>query len=228
MKYAIIYVGPYRGTSDILNNHITTFGSNIDMYVSCFEHYLEDWKKSGWPIKEYFITPYIDFNQTNWSKYRNNAAGQSGFWQFWNLRSVINYVPKNYDFYIKNRNDLIFNTQFDIDFNQIESNDIFSPNESFHKKDWNPNTWINDEFYIGSYKVMNIISNFSTNYYNNPNRHKLNEARVGGVGSNENSLRNFLVENGINIKKLHGFTYSKNNNGINVPSGISGFQLEKI
>jgi len=223
MKLAILYAGPYRGTDDILDNHIKTFGENIDMYVSCFEHYLEDWKSSGWPIKKIFTTPNINFNETNWSKQRNDAAGQSGFWQFWNLKNVIDNIPKNYNFYIKNRNDLVFETKFNFDFNNTNPKTIYSSNNSFHRTDWDVDMWINDEFYIGSKYVMDVISNFVTDYYN-INRHTLNES----TASNERNLLNFLLENDIQIDKIYNLKYSKNDNGISVPSGYVGFQLERL
>ena len=226
MKLAILYAGPYRGTYDILDNHIKTFGENIDMYVSCFEHYLDDWKSSGWPIKEYYVTPYVNFKETNWSKYRNNEPGQCGFWQFWNLKNVIDNIPKNYDFYIKNRNDLVFETKFNFDFNNTNPNTIYSPNNSFHKVDWDIDMSINDEFLLCDLQSLLILANFVSDYYNT-NRHSLNEASKY-VGSNESSLRLWLKENNVNIEKIHNFKYKKNHDGNNVPSGEVKFQLEKI
>lgn len=223
MKLAIIYAGPYRGTSDILENHIKTFGDGVDIYVSCFQHYLDDWKSSGWPVKEYFITPNVDFNLTNWSKYRNDGAGQSGFWQFWNLKSVIDSVPKKYDYYIKSRNDILFNQIFTFDMNFLKPITLYSAAESFHKKEWSVENWVNDEFYIGCKTTMSVISNFVTRFYEKE-RHSLNLPQA----SNESQLRIWLRENNINIEKIYGFSYSKLYNGIDTPSGYSGFQLEKI
>ena len=74
MKVAIIMAGPYRGNKSIIENQLNMIGS-YDTYVSCFEHYKEDWVNSGWPIKKIFITPSINFNETNWSKQRNDDAG---------------------------------------------------------------------------------------------------------------------------------------------------------
>lgn len=230
MKLAILYSGPYRGTSDILNNHINTFGNDVDMYVSCFEHYLEDWKNSGWPVKEYFITPNVEFKETNWFKYRNDGAGQSGFWQFWNLRNVMISVPKKYDFYIKNRNDLIFDKPFQ--FNASTDNSILNKNTfycsktSFHKKDnWDTNNWLNDEFYLGCENTINVISNFVTNYYDSEeNQHQTNFR----LASNETQLRRHLIQNNVDIKTIHNFSYVKNHYGKSSPSGCYGFQLEKI
>ena len=221
MKLAILYAGPYRGTFDILKNHLNTFGDNIDIYVSCFEHYLDEWKSSNWPITEYFVTPYIDFDKTNWAKNRNDAAGQSGFWQFWNLKNVIDSIPKNYDFYIKNRNDIIFNDKLNLKSIELLDNVLYSPNESFHRKDWDTNTWLNDEFYIGCERTMRVISKFVTDYYNK-NSHHLNASNA----SNESQLRIHLNQNNINVSKLYNFSYSKNHYGVTSPSGLVKFQLE--
>jgi hypothetical protein len=226
MKFAVLYAGPYRGTSEILNNHINTFGKDVDIYVSCFEHYLDDWKTSGWAIKEYYITPSINFNETNWSKQRNDAPGQSGFWQFWNLKNVIDNVPKKYDYYIKCRNDIVFENSFQFDKSLIQKNTLYSPNNSFHRTDWDVDKWVNDEFYISCENTMDIISKFVTNFYEKE-RHSLNQA-APYIGSNEASLRIWLRENNIDVEKIYDFRYKKNNNGVIVPSGYSGFQLEKI
>jgi hypothetical protein len=67
---------------------------------------------------------------------------------------------------------------------------------------------------------MDIISKFPTKYYNQ----KRNDSPV----SNERSLTFWLAENGVNIKKIQDISYNKNYNGITTPSGVSGFQLEKI
>jgi predicted HTH domain antitoxin len=73
---------------------------------------------------------------------------------------------------------------------------------------------------------MDIISKFVTNFYEKE-RHSLNQA-APYIGSNEASLRIWLRENNIDVEKIYDFRYKKNNNGVIVPSGYSGFQLEKI
>lgn len=223
MKFALLYAGPYRATKEIVDNHIQAFGSDIDIYISCFEHYLGDWKSSGMNIKEYFITPNIDFNQTNWAKYRNNAAGQSGFWQFWNLKNVINRIPKEYDYYIKCRNDIVFDRTFEFDKSSLKPNTLYSPNNSFHKVDWDIDEWVNDEFYMGCENTMNVVSTFVTDFYDT-NKHKQNES----TASNESQLRIHLKENNINVEKIYDFPYKKNHYGVDRPSGYVQFQLEKI
>jgi hypothetical protein len=226
MKVALILAGPYRGSQSIIQSHYDFIGE-YDTYVSCLGHYKIDWENSNWNIKKIYITPFIDIKSTNWFEYRDDGAGQSGFWQFWNLKSVINNTPNEYDFYIKSRSDLNIESKLDIDFSKLDKKTLYSSAHSFHKGSWD-GYWLNDEFYIGSKYVMNIIANFVTDYYKTPNRHTLNAAEPTGVGSNENSLRNFLEENGIKIDKIYNLKYSKNNNGINVPSGYVKFQLEKI
>ncbi len=220
MKIAIIMAGPYRGNPTNLANHIRIVG-NHDTYVSCFEHYKEDWYKSNWPTKKIFTTPFVNFNQTNWAKYRNDEPGQSGFWQFWNLKNVINNIEEDYDWYIKSRCDLDFQSGqlSEYFFSTLEPNTLYT---SLHRFTAGiPDmSLVNDQFFIGDSKVMEIISKFPTKYYNK----ERNEYPV----SNERSLTIWLAENGIAIKKVQNILYNKNHNGITRPSGETGFQLETI
>jgi hypothetical protein len=225
MKVAIIMAGPYRGNSTNMENHLRIVG-NYDTYVSCFEHYKHAWAESGWPIKQIFNTPMTNFNEHNWSKYRNDAAGQAGFWQFWNLKNVISNIEEDYDFYIKSRSDLNFETG-DITpymFTTLEKNTLYSSAHRFHGESWDREYLLNDQFYIGDMNTMNVISKFVTKYYNQP-RHGLNAASPF-VGSNESSLRQYLKENGINVLPLYNIIFHKDHNGY---SGVSnGGQLEKF
>jgi hypothetical protein len=228
MKVSIIMAGPYRGNQTIIDNHLKIVG-NYDTYVSCFEQYKEDWINSGWPIKKIFTTPNIDFKETNWSKYRDDAPGQSGFWQFWNLKNVINNIEEDYDWYIKSRSDLDFQNGQIVPhmFTTLKKNTLYSSTHTFHGRDWDVNYLLNDQFYIGDSNTMNVISTFVTKYYNKK-RHGLNDAGLF-VGSNESSLREYLKENGIDVLPLHNIIFRKNHNGIDRPSGESGtFQLETI
>jgi hypothetical protein len=220
MKIAILLAGPYRGNPSNIANHIRIIG-NYDTYVSCFEHYKEDWINSGWPIKKIFTTPNIDFKETNWAKYRDDEPGQSGFWQFWNLKNVINNVEEDYDWYIKSRCDLDF--QFgelsEYFFSTLEPNTLYTSIHRFVVG--TPDlSLVNDQFYIADSKVMDIISKFPTKYYNK----ERNESPI----SNERSLTIWLGQNEVNIKQIKDISYNKNHNGITTPSGISGFQLETI
>jgi hypothetical protein len=212
--------GPYRGNPTNIANHIKNIG-NHNTYVSCFEHYKEDWINSGWPIKKIFTTPNIDFKETNWAKHRGDEPGQSGFWQFWNLKNVINNIEEDYDWYIKSRCDLNFQSGelSEYFFSTLEPNILYT---SKHRLSGGaPDlSLVNDQFYIANSKVMDIISKFPTKYYNN----KRNEDPV----SNERSLTIWLTENGVEIKLIQDIIYNKNHNGIDRPSGESGFQLEKI
>jgi len=223
MKIAILLAGPYRGSTQILENHLQFIGE-YDIYVSCFEHYKNDWINSGWPIKKLFITPTINFNETNWSKYRNDLAGQSGFWQFWNLRNVILNVDKDYDWYIKNRCDLLFNTNVITSdfFENLKPNTLYAPSNMFNSNTWNDNA-INDQFYIGDYTVMKVVSEFSINYYDTF-RHQLN------AGGNENCLKNWLDDNNILIEPVSFIKYTKDFNGYQYPTGndINQYQLENF
>ena len=224
MKIAILLAGPYRGNQSIIENQLNMIGG-YDTYVSCFEHYKQDWIESNWPIKELFITPSVDFNKTDWSKQRNDDAGQSGFWQFWNLKNVIENTPSDYDWYIKSRCDLTFEsgqiTQYI--FTTLNKNTFYCPNNYFDGQSWDYDTLLNDQFCIGDYNTMKTISEFVTEYYK-IERHECNEA----IYSNERNLRNFLNERNIAVKMLQDIQYKKNHNGINTMSGESGFQLEKI
>jgi len=220
MKIAILLAGPYRGNQTIIDNHAKFIG-NHDTYVSCFEHYKEDWIKSDWPIKKIFTTPNVDFKETNWAKHRDDAAGQSGFWQFWNLKNVINNIEEDYDWYIKSRCDLDFQSGqlSEYFFSTLEPNTLYTSIHRFVVG--TPDlSLVNDQFYIADSKVMDIISKFPTKYYN--------KERNEGPVSNERSLTIWLREHGINVKNIQDISYNKNHNGINKASGEVGFQLETI
>ena len=154
MKIAIILAGPYRGNPTNIANHLKIIG-NYDTYVSCFEHYKEDWINSGWPIKKIFTTPSIDFKETNWARYRDDAPGQSGFWQFWNLKNVINNIEEDYDWYVKSRCDLDFQSGelSEYFFSTLEPNTLYT---SIHRISvGTPDlSIVNDQFYIADSKVM--------------------------------------------------------------------------
>lgn len=230
MKIAVIIGGPYRGNSEIIARQTTFFG-NKDTYLSCFEHYKYEWIKSSWPIKKIFTTPNINFKDTNWSRYRNDEPGQSGFWQFWNLKNVIDNTPDVYDWYIKSRCDLNF-TNGNITeelLSNLKPNTLYCPKLRgvyFLTQHWDFDISLNDQFFIGDRNVMNVVSNFVTNYYNK-NRHELNYA-TEQMGSNETCLREFLNENGITIDILDDILYHKDHNGERRPSGQYNFFLETI
>ncbi len=224
MKVAILMAGPYRGNTDIIQNQLNMIGS-YDTYVSCFEHYKEDWTNSGWLIKEIVTTPSVNFKETDWYKQRNDNAGQSGFWQFWNLKNVIDTIPNDYDWYIKSRCDLLFESGQITEhlFTTLDKNTFYCPNKYFDGQGWDLNSLLNDQFYIGDYNTIKTISEFVTEYYK-IERHPLNQP----VASNERNLRTFLNERNVAIKTLEDIKYKKNHNGVTTMSGVSGFQLEKI
>lgn len=224
MKIAVLLAGPYRGNQNIIQNQLNMVG-RYDTYVSCFEHYKQEWIDSNWPIKEIYTTPLVDFKQTNWYTQRNDDAGQSGFWQFWNLKNVIDNTPNIYDWYIKSRCDLIFESGQITEylFTTLDKNTLYCPSNYFDGHGWDFQTLINDQFYIGDYNVMKVISEFPTEYYK-IERHDCNDS----LFSNERNLRKYLDENNINIKMLQDVRYKKNHNGVATASGYSGFQLETI
>ena len=227
MNVAIILAGPYRGNESIIQNHNNIIG-NYDTYASCLSHYKQDWLNSGWKLKNLFETPHTDFNKSNWSKYRNNEPGQCGFWQFWNLKNVIDNTPNVYDWYIKSRCDLNFtygNITEEL-LSNLKPNTLYCPKLRgvyFQTQHWDFDISLNDQFFIGDRNVMNVVSDFVINYYNK-SRHELNH----GEFSNENCLREFLNENGIKVDILDNIIYNKDHNGVTIPSGMIRFQLEKL
>lgn len=192
-KIANLYAGPYRGNLNLLNNHKMYFNS-YDWYVSCFYNYKNDWLNSGWNIKEIFNTPFIEFKDTEWFKYRNTNNGQSGFWQFWNIKNVINNTKaKEYDFYIKNRCDIYItdpSSLYDI-INNLEYKTFYCPKFYFDKQSWDKEKSINDQFYICDKYTMDIVSYFVDHYFN---------VCVADIYTgNEIMLRNWLNYFDINI-----------------------------
>jgi hypothetical protein len=220
-KIALLLVGPYRGSTEIVQSHYDNL-DQCDTYVSCLEHYREGWQTSGWNIKQIYTTPIVDITQTNWYRYRDDEAGQSGFWQFWNLRSAVQQTPNQYDFYIKSRSDLRLHSKLQVDYSNMRKDTLYCSAHSFHKVNWNVDSWINDEFYIGSQQVMRVIADYVVEFYNS-HTHEKNTPSA----SNEANLRSYLRMNHIEVALFSNFTYSKDHNGVGVPTGYTGqFQLE--
>lgn len=219
MKVALLFAGPYNGNENTVVNHQNFIG-NYDTYVSCFNHYTDGWVQSGFNIKKISTTPTIKFKETDWFKYRNDKPGQSGFWQFWNLRSVVNSIEYDYDFYIKSRADLEFqHIELTMDF---QPNTFYCPNYYFNRQTWDSERLLNDQFYIGDKNVMKCVSEFPMEFYKTT-KHILNASQF----SNELSLRIWLNKNGISVKGINA-TYKKIRNG-NRPSGENeDYQLEKL
>lgn len=218
MSVAILLAGRFRGNEKMVSIHNENIG-NYDTYVSCLKKYELEWKSSNWNIKNLFITPDINFSETKWSQFRNDGAGQAGFWQFWNLKSVIDNVPK-YDWYIKSRNDLLFHTKLDIDFTTLDKNTLYCPNIYFDGQSWDRNQLLNDQFYIVSYDVLKIIGNFVTDFYIH-----FSHSKNQPTASNERCLRTWLKDKNIDIVGFD-FPYTKNHNGHRIPSGYYKFELE--
>jgi hypothetical protein len=224
MKIAILLAGPYRGNDAMLLTHLIRVGS-YDTYVSCFEHYKLEWLESKWPIEKLTITPSIDLKTTKWYEHRNDSAGQSGFWQFWNLKSVIESVTDDYDFYIKSRSDLNFyegKLSYKI-LSELEPNTFYCPEFYFDNQFWLGTDRINDQFFIGDKNVMKVIAEFPIGYYNDPSK-----MRAFQIEGNEMALKKWLEQNSINIKVINGIRYSKNHNGFASATGEGGiYQLEE-
>lgn len=218
MSVAILLAGRFRGNEKMVSIHNENIG-NYDTYVSCLKKYELEWKSSNWNIKNLFITPDINFSETKWSQFRDDGAGQAGFWQFWNLKSVIDNVP-DYDWYIKSRNDLLFHTKLDIDFTILDQNTLYCPNTYFDGQGWNKDELLNDQFYIVSKKVLLELANFVTEFYQ-----LFEHSKNNSLASNERCLRNWLNCKNINVVGFD-FPYSKNHNGKQIPSGYYQFELE--
>lgn len=211
----LVLAGQYRGTTEMVELHKKHVGE-YDTYIACLAKYKKNWQESDWNPKEIFDVPIVDFKQTLWSKYRNDAPGESGFWQFYNLKFVLENVPKQYDFYIKSRNDLVIESELDIDFNNLDENTYYYSERTFTGI-W---PYINDQFWIGSKKVINVISKFVDEFYLTPGSEFVGRA-------NEHMLSWWIAHNGIKTESFSNFLYSKNHNGITQSSGeVNKFFLE--
>jgi hypothetical protein len=218
MSIAVLLSGRFRGNEKMVSIHKENIG-NYDTYVSCLKKYESDWKSSNWDIKDLFITPEINFKETKWAEFRDDGAGESGFWQFWNLKNLIDNVPI-YDWYIKSRNDLLFHTKLDIDFNKLDKNKFYCPNSYFDGTNWNKQELLNDQIFIVSYDNLKIISQFVSDFYIHFS-HQKNHS----MASNERCLRNWLRNFSIEVEGFD-LTYTKNHNGHTSPSGYYAFELE--
>ena len=191
MRTAILLAGPMRSLPEVIANHKEMVG-DYDTFVSCREEDYNDWINSDWKPKEIYITP----QPTNmWE------GKETLYWQYWNLKNVINNVPE-YDMYIKSRNDLVFNNQLPFGLDVIKPNEIWNPDRSFWGYQWASNGTMNDQFYIGDKNVMNVVARLvDTQPYSN--EHYVVETH----------LIRWLIQNGITYKKFSGFHYEKNHFG---------------
>lgn len=216
MKIAIVLAGQFRGDNEMIAKHKQNVG-DYDTYVSCLTKYLDEWMLSEWKPKEIYEVPMVDFKNTLWAHHRNRCeADVSGFWQYWNLKFVLQNVPKDYDFYIKSRNDLVIETKLDIDFNTLENDVLYYSRNTFNGV-W---PYINDQFWIGSKRVIEVVSKFVDEFYTYPGSHSVGK-------SNEHMFNWWLSVNGIKTQSFDNFLYTKNHNGITQASGdIDKFFLE--
>ncbi len=192
MKIAILLAGPMRSLPFVIANHKEMVG-DYDTFVSCREEDYADWINSDWKPKEIYITP----EPTNiWE------GKEASYWQFWNLRNVINNVPQ-YDMYIKSRNDLVFENPLPISLESIGPNELWNSDRSFWGYTWVSNGTMNDQFYIGDKSVMDVIARFVTDSSPYSNEVYLPETH----------LVRWLTQNGITYKKFSGFHFTKNHFG---------------
>jgi hypothetical protein len=191
MRTAILLAGPMRSLPEVIANHKQMVG-DYDTFVSCKEEDYNDWINSDWKPKEIYITP----EPTNvWE------GKEAFYWQYWNLKNVINNIPK-YDMYIKSRNDLVFNNQLPFGLDIIKPNEIWNPDRSYWNYQWASNGTMNDQFYIGDRNVMNVVGRLvDTQPYSKE------DYLV------ETHLVRWLTQNGIKYKKFSGFHYEKNHFG---------------
>jgi len=205
MRTAILLAGPMRSLPEVIANHKEMVG-DYDTFVSCRQEDYNDWINSDWNPKEIYITPETSFKDSIWSK-TTISYMEPLFWQYWNLRNVINNVPE-YDMYIKSRNDLVFENQLPFGLDIIKPNEIWNPDRSFWGYKWASNGTMNDQFYIGDKNVMNVVSRLiDTEPYKN-------EDYVV-----ETHLIRWLTLNGIKYKKFSGFHFIKNHFGWNGQTG---------
>lgn len=216
MKIAVVLAGQYRGNNDMVSLHKENIG-DYDTYVACLEKYLPNWLSSNWFPKGIFNVPFVEFQKTLWAQYRNSCeADESGFWQYWNLKYVLKEVPKDYDFYIKSRNDLVIESKLNLDFSKLRDDTYYYSERHFN------GYWphMNDQFWIGSSKIVNLISRFVDDFYLTPGSESVGK-------SNEHMLRWWILSNGFRIEPFQNFLYSKNHNGITQSSGdVNKFFLE--
>jgi hypothetical protein len=216
MKVALVLAGQYRGDNSMIAKHKENVG-DYDTYVSCLPKYFNDWNNSDWKPKEIYEVPMVNFRDTLWANHRNSCqADESGFWQFWNLKYVLENVPKNYDFYIKSRNDLVIESKLDIDFSKLRDDTYYYSRRTFNGI-W---PYINDQFWIGSKKIVYLISKFVDEFYQTPGSENVGK-------SNEHMLNWWILKNGYKTESFDNLFYSKNHNGITQCSGeIDKFFLE--
>ena len=217
MRVALLLSGEFRGDIEMIRRHKELLGE-FDTYVACLPKYRKQWEESEWNPKEIYDVPMINFVDSEWAKHRNaSSADQSGFWQYWNLCHLLKNVPE-YDFYIKSRNDLVINSKLTISFDELANGVYYYSKNHFNGELGH----MNDQFWVGSNSVIKVISNFVEEYYSNGKN-------TDCPKYNEGMLERWLIQNGIDRIGFENFQYSKNHNGVTVPSGESGkFTLENI
>jgi hypothetical protein len=198
MKTAILLSGPLRGNDLSIQSHLNMVG-DYDIFVSCLNNDVDDWKTSNWKIKNLFVTPEVDFSKSLWANQRYDEYVAGIFWQYTNLRNVILQAPKDYDVYIRSRNDLIFYNKLPIDLNLIKENVLYNPDRTFSGYKWNGCGTMNDQFWISDWKVMEVISR----YVIEEPMYTINEFVP------ETGLVNWIIKNNINYHKFDGFNYIK-------------------
>jgi len=167
MRVAILLAGPMRSTPDVIANHKQMIGEH-DLYVSCRQEDYNDWINSEWNAKEIYITPEIDFETSDWAKMCKNKSVvfrtilERLYWQYWNLNNCIKNMPKGYDYYIKSRNDMIYESVLELNWEAITNKEIWCPEKTFWGYEWIGNGFFNDQLWICKEEVLELAASFVT------------------------------------------------------------------
>jgi prephenate dehydrogenase len=80
---------------------------------------------------------------------------------------------------------------------------------------------MNDQFWVGSKKVVDVMAKFVEEYYLHPDNQD-------SPTYNEGMVERWLSQNNIKIAGFDNFIYTKNHNGLTLPAGeVAKFTLEK-
>lgn len=167
MKTAILLAGPMRSLPEVIANHKQMVG-DYDTFVSCRQEDYNDWINSDWNPKEIYITPEIDFETSNWGMMCDVSDKSFRLlltrlqWQFHNLSNCIKNMPKGYDYYIKSRNDMVYEYPLDINFESIKEDEIWCPEKTFWGYEWINNGFFNDQLWICKENVLELAGKFVT------------------------------------------------------------------
>jgi len=218
MKIAILLAGPMRSLPEVIANHKRTIGE-YDTYVSCRQEDYNDWVNSDWNPTAIYITPEVDFQQTDWYaalKHKNEHNVwllERLYLQHWGISNCIKNMPKGYDYYIKSRNDMVYEFPLELNFESIKDNEIWCPDTTFWGFKWRDNGFFNDQLWICKENTLEIASRFVTDVCTMadfPGNNIRKELFENLITETANVL--FLDNAGIKHKKFT-YPYTKNHFG---------------